>query len=76
MLNFGISQNNQISLQEVEGEEYVFDLSLYQEFGDQAYKYGREEEALSWYTKGLAAARDLGQKDKIDMFSHLILSCL
>ena len=76
MLNYGILQNDQISIHEIEGEMPIFDLSLYEEFGDEALKVGNEDEAINWYTRGLAQARELQRQDKIELFTNLILVSL
>jgi hypothetical protein len=76
MLNFGIIQNPQANFTEVLGDLPVYDLDLYEEMGDNAHKVGNENEAISWYSKGLAMARELRSPEKIKLFTNLIITSL
>ncbi len=76
MLNYGIQQNDSISLSEVEGELTIYDLSICEERGDLAYRQGNEPEAIEWYAKGLTLAKKSRSKDKINLFSSLIFVSL
>jgi hypothetical protein len=76
MLNYGIRQNDQVSLSDIDGEEFTIDLSLYEELGNEAYKVGDEIQALKWYNRGLKLANEMGQQEKIRLFSNLIFVSL
>ena len=76
MLNYGITQNDQVSLYEMDGEEFVIDLSLYEELGNEAHKSGDEQAALKWYNRGLKLACELNQQEKVRLFSNLIFVSL
>lgn len=75
MLNYGILQNEHISLPEVEGEAFFIDLAFCEEMGEEASKKGNETEALQWFTRGLEMAHQLKKDDKIEYFSNLIFTC-
>lgn len=76
MLNYGISQNGNIPHYEEEGESDEIILNLYKSFGDEANKLGHEQEAISWYRRGLQEATKRNNKEKIALFSNLIFFCM
>lgn len=76
MFTFNIVQNQDTSPSKIKDESLELNLSLYEELGDEAYKKGDEYAALNWYTKGLTIAREFSLKDKIKLFSNLILASL
>ncbi len=76
MLNYGIIQNQDAPHYESQSDVSLYELRLYEEMGDDAYKMGQETEAIALYTIGLALARELKSPEKIALFSNLILMSL
>ena len=76
MINYGIMQNQQISLTEVLDDLSIYNLDLYREMGDKAHKHGDEIEAISWYSKGLSMAREIRDTSSIELFTNLIVTSL
>lgn len=54
----------------------VNDLSLYLTMGNEAIKCGDLNESLSWYSKGLAKAKEIKNEVKANEFYHLIITLL
>ena len=52
------------------------DLNLYMEMGNNAIRGGDEKECLKWYSKGLARARELKNREKEQLFSNLIITLI
>jgi len=52
------------------------DLNLYMEMGNTAIRGGDENECLKWYSKGLAKARELNNREKEQLFSNLIITLI
>ncbi len=52
------------------------DLNVYEQMGNDAIKCGDENECLKWYSKGLAKARELKNKEKERLFSNLIITLI
>ncbi|MDG1334355.1 MAG: hypothetical protein P8P74_18620 [Crocinitomicaceae bacterium] len=52
------------------------DLNLYMEMGNNAIRGGDEHECLKWYSKGLAKARELKNREKEQLFSNLIITLI
>ena len=77
MFNSCIYQNQRPSLTEVLGELLpVYNLDLYEELGNNALKCENNCEAINWFTKGFSMARELRNKEKIELFKVLILKSL
>ena len=75
-LNHNIDQKQIIPIRVLKEEGIVTDLELFEEWGNKEYESGNESEAMEWYTKGLAVARQRKQVDKITRFTHLILASI
>ena len=52
------------------------DLNLYMEMGNNAIRGGDEYECLKWYSKGLAKARELKNREKEQLFSNFIITLI
>ncbi|MBL1278711.1 MAG: hypothetical protein COA33_000430 [Fluviicola sp.] len=65
-----------MSVQELKIEKPKNDLVQLMQLGDEAGKIGLLQESLTWYTKGLAKARDLKNEVMMEKFSSLVMLSL
>ncbi len=76
MLNYGIIQNEDVTLRDVTGDAPLFDFEKYKVMGLEALKQGDENEGLSWFSKGLMMAKQSNNQPEVDQFTKLILTFL
>lgn len=76
MINYGITQNVDVNLQDVLADLPIFDFEQYRAMGMEALKQGEETEGVSWFSKGLRVAKQLNNQPEVDRFTKLILTFL
>jgi hypothetical protein len=77
ILDYETFNFRQPTLTEVLGELLpVYNLELYQNIGEEALTASRISDAIVWFTKGLAMARDQRNRHYIELFKELILENL